>query len=147
MMTLEWQTLGTAHGYVTPESIGDLGVIPEWDAAMERSAEHHRLLVDSVGRNAAQYAVPLAFRIRFFMQMNAREALHLLELRTAEGGHPGYRRVCQEMHRLIGEEAGHLLIADAMRFVDHETYGLGRLDSERRASARRAAAGVADPVD
>ena len=147
MMTLEWQTLGTAHGHITPESVIDLGMTATWDAAMERAAEYHRLLIDSVGRNAAQYAVPLAFRIRFFMQMNAREAFHLLELRTVEGGHSGYRRVCQQMHRLIRDEAGHALIADAMRFVDHESYGLGRLDSERRAAARRAAAGVADPID
>ena len=147
MMTLEWQALGTIHGYVTPESVIDLGITPGWDAAMERAAEHHRLLVDAVGRGAAQYAVPLAYRIRFFMQMNAREALHLLELRTAEGGHPGYRRVCQEMHRLIREEAGHARIADAMRFVNHETFGLGRLGSERRAAARRAAAGIADPTE
>ncbi len=46
---------------------GNPQVTAAWDAAMERAAEHHRLLIDSVGRNAAQYAVPLAFRIRFFM--------------------------------------------------------------------------------
>jgi len=147
MMTLEWQTLGTNHGYVTPDGINDVGVADAWDAAMERAANHHRSLADSVGHKVAQYAVPLAFRIRFFMQMNAREAFHLLELRTVEGGHTGYRRVCQEMHRLIGEEAGHRLIADAMQYVDHKTYGLGRLESERRAAARRAAAGIADPTD
>ncbi|MEE9205712.1 MAG: FAD-dependent thymidylate synthase, partial [Acidimicrobiia bacterium] len=147
MMTLEWQTLGTNHGYVTPDGISDVGMADAWDAAMDRAAAHHRSLAESVGHRVAQYAVPLAFRVRFFMQMNAREAFHLLELRTAAGGHAGYRRVCQEMHRLIGEEAGHHLIADAMRYVDHKSYGLGRLGSERRAAARRAAAGVADPTD
>ncbi len=147
MMTLEWQTLGTNHGYVTPDGINDVGAVDVWEAAMERAAAHHGSLTDLVGPRIAQYAVPLAFRVRFFMQLNAREAFHLLELRTAEGGHAGYRRVCQEMHRLIGEEAGHHLIADAMQYVDHTTYGLGRLESERRAAARRAAAGVADPTD
>lgn len=147
MMTLEWQTLGTLHGYVTPDGINEVGMTDAWDAAMERAADHHRSLADSVGHRVAQYAVPLAYRIRFFMQMNAREAFHLLELRTVEGGHAGYRRVCQAMHRLIGEEAGHHLIAGAMQYVNHETYGLGRLESERLAAARRAAAGVADPED
>ena len=147
MMTLEWQTLGTDHGYVTPDGITDVGMAATWDAAMERAAAHHRSLAESVGHRVAQYAVPLAFRVRFFMQMNAREAFHLLELRTAEGGHAGYRRVCQEMHRLIGEEAGHHLIAAAMTYVDHKRYGLGRLGSERRAAAKRAAAGVADPTE
>jgi len=145
MMTLEWQTLGTAHGYITPESITELDLSDQWDQAMQRAADHHRALVDAVGRSVAQYAAPLAYKVRFFMQMNVREAFHLLELRTGEGGHQGYRRVCQEMHRLIRDEAGHHLIADAMEFVDHESYGLGRLDSERRSAAKRAAAGIAEP--
>ena len=83
--------------------------------------------------------------IRFVMQLNARAAFHLLELRTAVGGHPDYRRVCQEMHRLIREQAGHAVIADAMRFVDHSGSTLGRLDSERKAEARRGAGGLHRP--
>ena len=49
------------------------------------------------------------------------------------------------MHRQIRDRAGHHLIADAMRFVDHDEYGLGRLASEQRAAARRAAAVIAEP--
>jgi thymidylate synthase ThyX len=77
------------------------------------------------------------------MQLNAREAMHVLELRTSPQGHPSYRRVCQEMHRLIAEQAGHRTVAAAMRFVDHGASGLERLEAERRAEARRhqAAAG------
>jgi len=145
MMTLEWQVLGTAHGYVTPDSITELDLVDHWDRAMQRAADHHHALIGSVGRGVAQYAVPLAYRVRFFMQMNVREAFHLLELRTGEGGHEGYRRVCQEMHRLIRDDAGHHLIANAMEFVDHESYALGRLESERRSAAKRAAAGIAEP--
>ncbi len=70
---------------------------------------------------------------------------HLLELRTGSGGHPGYRRVCQEMHRLIAEKAGHQQLAAAMRYVDHEDYDLARLEGERRADAKRAARGVTEP--
>jgi len=147
MLTLEWQTLGTSHGYITPDAIVEIGADAEWNSAMESAASHHGHLTDSLGPEVAQYAVPLAYRIRFFMQLNVREAFHLIELRTAQGGHEGYRGVCQEMHRLIRDEAGHHLIADAMRFVDHESYGLGRLESERRAAGRRAAAGVADPSE
>ena len=49
----------------------------------------------------------MAYRVRFYMDMNAREAMHVIELRTTPQGHPSYRRVCQPMHRLIGEQAGH----------------------------------------
>ena len=79
----------------------------------------------------------LAFRIRYVMQMNAREAMHVLELRSGQQGHPVYRRWSQQMHRLIAEQAGHRLIAEAMSFVDHGEHELERLDAERRAEARR----------
>jgi thymidylate synthase ThyX len=147
MLTLEWQRLGTRHGYVVPAAIDDLGLHDPWTTAMEAAAGLAARLGDAFGPDVAQYAVPFAYRVRFVMQLDAREAMHLIELRTAPGGHPGYRRVCQEMHRLIRQQAGHGAIAAAMRFVDHGDAGLGRLDGERRAAARRAAAGVADPDD
>jgi thymidylate synthase ThyX len=81
--------------------------------------------------------VSLAYRIRFAMQMNAREAMHVLELRSAPQGHPSYRRVCQEMHRLIAEHAGHRALAAAMSHVDHGDHELERLASERAAELRR----------
>jgi hypothetical protein len=73
------------------------------------------------------------------MQLNAREAMHLTELRTTPQGHPSYRLVAQEMHRLIAEEAGHHALAGMMRYVDHSTEtDLERLEAERRAEAKRA---------
>jgi thymidylate synthase ThyX len=86
---------------------------------------------------AAQYPVAMAYRIRFYMDMNAREAMHMIELRTTPQGHPVYRRVCQTMHRLIAEQAGHRAIAGAMAFADHERVDLERLEAERRTEARR----------
>jgi thymidylate synthase ThyX len=82
--------------------------------------------------------VALAYRLRFVMQMNAREAMHLLELRSAPQGHPAYRSVAQQMHRLIAEQAGHRAVAEAMTFVDHSSEPpLERLAAERRAEQRR----------
>jgi thymidylate synthase ThyX len=71
------------------------------------------------------------------MDMNAREAMHVIELRTAPQGHPAYRRVCQLMHRAIGDVAGHHAIADAMSFADHPDVELERLQAERNLEARR----------
>jgi hypothetical protein len=89
----------------------------------------------------ASYAVSLAYRLRYSMELNARAALHMLELRTSPAGHPSYRRICQDMHRLIAEQAGHRIVAGLMRFVDHSDAGTGleRLPGERRAEARRTA--------
>jgi thymidylate synthase ThyX len=79
----------------------------------------------------------MAYRVRFYMDMNAREAMHLIELRTGPAGHPSYRRVCQAMHRLIAEQAGHRAIAEAMRYVDHSEVELERLEAEKAAERRR----------
>jgi len=138
MLTIEWQPLSTRHGYDVPEPIIEAGVGERYDEAMHRSAELHDALVDPFPEQAP-YAVSLAYRIRFTMQMNAREAMHLLELRTAPAGHPSYRQIGQEMHRLIAEQAGHRAVAAAMSYVDHHVYELERLAAERAADARRAA--------
>jgi thymidylate synthase ThyX len=145
MLTIDWQQLSPTHGYVTPESIGDVGAAAQWEEAMQRSAQLYDTVAADLGGGVAQYAVPFAYRVRFMMQLNAREAFHLIELRTAPGGHPDYRRVCQEMHSLIRHRAGHRAIADAMSFVDYARYDLARLEGERRAAAKRAALGVDEP--
>jgi thymidylate synthase ThyX len=88
---------------------------------------------------AAPYAVVMAYRVRFYMDMNAREAMHLIELRTSPQGHPSYRRVCQLMHSAIANEAGHHAIAGAMQFVDHSDVELERLQSERSMEKKRSA--------
>ena len=145
MMTLEWQQLSPNHGYVTPESISDIGADGVWDEAMGRSADLFGAISDVAGPTVAQYGVPFASRVRFYMKLNAREAFHMLELRTQQGGHPDYRAVCQEMHRQIHDVAGHKRIADAMTHIDHASYDLGRLETERRAAAKRADLGISDP--
>jgi HAD superfamily hydrolase (TIGR01509 family) len=73
------------------------------------------------------------------MDMNAREAMHVIELRTSPQGHPAYRRICQEMLRLIDQQAGHHSIAAAMSHADFSGAAAGRLDAERRTAERRRA--------
>jgi thymidylate synthase ThyX len=141
MLTSEWQRLSTSHGYEVPEPVVEAGLTQPFEDAMARSADLHDALIERYPEQAG-YAVSLAYRVRFAMQMNAREAMHLLELRTAPSGHPSYRRIAQEMHRLIAEQAGHRAIAAAMSYVDHTTYELERLSAERAAEARRAPGAV-----
>jgi hypothetical protein len=49
------------------------------------------------------------------------------------------------MHDQIRDVAGHRRIAGAMTFVDHADYELARIETERRAAAKRAALGLDDP--
>ena len=137
LLTLEWQTLGTLHGYVEPDAIEAAGAHDDWTEVMESSAQLHEALQAGGLASVAPYAVSMAYRIRFYMDMNAREAMHLIELRTAPQGHPAYRRICQAMHTLIGERAGHHVIAGAMQYADHSAVELERLKAERAAEKKR----------
>jgi thymidylate synthase ThyX len=137
LLTLEWQTLTTEHGFTEPEAIGEAGAAGDWDRVMDASAALHEAMSSGGLGAAAQYAVAMAYRVRFYMEMNAREAMHLIELRTAPQGHPAYRRVCQQMHRLIADKAGHHAVADAMTFADHSAVELERLGSERNLERKR----------
>jgi thymidylate synthase ThyX len=137
LLTIEWQPLTPRHGFVQPEAAIEAGLDAEWRAVMERSAALYDRLASAGLTTAAQYAVSMAYRVRFVMDMNAREAMHVIELRTAPAGHPAYRRVCQQMHRLIADIAGHHALAAAMQFADHSAVELERLQEERRSEARR----------
>ncbi|MDX1690815.1 MAG: FAD-dependent thymidylate synthase, partial [Acidimicrobiia bacterium] len=108
----------------------------------ERAAALSERIREDHGEHVAQYAVPFAFNIRFVMDVNARQAFHLIELRSQPAGHIAYRRIAHEMHRQIAEVAGHRAVADAMRFVDRSGVDLERLESERRAAERRRRAGT-----
>ena len=133
MLTIEWQRLTTRHGAAEPDALDEIpGLRPAWERVMEQTRSLHEHLDRRYGADAAQYAVPMACRIRFTMRMNAREAMHVIELRTQPAGHPSYRRICQRMHRLIRDQAGHEAIAEAIRFANHDDAGLGRIDAENR---------------
>jgi thymidylate synthase ThyX len=140
LLTVEWQDLTSAHGYTLPGAVSAAGAGDAYAAAMARSASLHEALAEHFGRTQAAYAVALAYRVRYVMQFNAREAMHLIELRTSPQGHPEYRKVCQQMYRLIAEKAGHRAIAALMSHFDDADYEGGeleRLDGERRAARRR----------
>jgi thymidylate synthase ThyX len=138
-LTIQWQRLTARHGTMTPEAIPDAGALADWNGVMAAGADLSERIRAAGFEDAAQYAVPMAYRIRFAMQMNAREAMHLIELRSTPQGHPAYRRVAQTMHRLIADVAGHRALAESMRFADHSTVELERLEAERRTDAKRRA--------
>jgi thymidylate synthase ThyX len=137
LLTLEWQPLSTRHGYTEPSAIEEAGALADWRAVVDGSADLYEKLLSAGLRDVAPYAVVMAYRVRFYMEMNAREAMHVIELRTAPQGHPSYRRVCQMMHQAIKDVAGHHAIADAMQFADHSEVELERLQSERALERKR----------
>jgi thymidylate synthase ThyX len=137
MLTLQAQPLGVALGWAMPTEISDAGLDGDYAQVMSESAALHGRLCSTLP-DAAPYAVSLAHRIRFVLVLNAREAMHLIELRSQPQGHISYREVAQQMHARI-RDAGHTAIADMMTFVDYSDSDAGRLAAERRLDARRAA--------
>ena len=77
----------------------------------------------------AQYAVPRAYFMRWYMKFNLRELYHITELRSTRQGHPAYRKVAQEM-KLAVEKVHPALVEYAQ--VDMNDYALPRLESEKR---------------
>lgn len=134
MLTQERQRFGILHGYVVPPEIDEYGVGEPFRAALEQAGAVVASIVADLPEES-QYAVPLAYRVRWRVTLTLREAYHLCELRSAPQGHPGYRRIAQEMYRQIA--AVHPLLAEGMRFVDMNEYALERLDAERRLDEKR----------
>lgn len=136
LLTIEWQALTPNHGYSRPDLVDEAGLTEEFDEAMVRSAALYDALVDDFPQQAS-YAVAMAYRVRYVMQFNAREAMHMLELRSSPQGHPAYRKVALDMHRLIADQAGHKAVAEAMSHMTVDAPELERLAAERRAETRR----------
>ncbi|HEX8854071.1 MAG TPA: FAD-dependent thymidylate synthase, partial [Thermoleophilaceae bacterium] len=137
MLTVQWQPLTPYLGAGVPEELDQAGVGDDYRAALERSEAEYERLVDIGRAEVAPYALALGFRIRYVLDMNAREAMHLIELRSGREGHPTYRAVAHELHRQIAQV--HPGVAAAMTHVDRDTEPrLERMLSEIRAHARRA---------
>src|SRR4029078_1316079 len=82
----------------------------------ERSRAEFQRLHDEGLADAAPYALCLGYRIRYVLDLHARQAMHLIELRSGREGHPTYRAVAQAMYERIA--AVHPAIARAMTHVD-----------------------------
>jgi thymidylate synthase ThyX len=134
ILTQERQDFTTVHGYDTPSEIEEGGFKGAFDDCMAQTAK----LYEEIHRDfpsEAQYVVPFAYKIRWYMKMNLREALHMVELRTMPQGHPDYRFICQEIWRKIQEV--HPSLAECGKFIDWKKYRLGRLQSEMRTEYKR----------
>jgi thymidylate synthase ThyX len=135
MLTVQWQRLTPNLGAGVPEEVELAGCGADYRRALDVSrGEWERLAAEGREREAA-YALCLGFRIRYVLDLNAREAMQLIELRSGREGHPSYRAVAHEMHRLIAEV--HPAVAATMTHVDAETEPrLERILGEMRTQAR-----------
>ena len=140
LLTCQWQRLGPELGAGVPEEVRDAGVGDDYERALEVSRAEFGRLEDAGLADAAPYALCLGYRIRYVLDLNAREAMHLIELRSGREGHPTYRAVAQAMHERIADV--HPAVAAAMTHVDSSTEPrLERIMSEIRTHRKRVAVG------
>ena len=136
ILTQERQDFTTVHGYDTPPEIEEAGFKNEFDDCMKRAADLYGRIYRDLPCQA-QYVVPFAFKIRWYMKMNLREAVHMCELRTMPQGHPEYRFICQGMWRKV--QSVHPALAKSGKFMDWQKYRMGRLQSEMRTEFKKSA--------
>jgi len=135
LLTCQWQELSPALGADIPHELAAAGLADEFERALDVSRAEYQRLRDAGLADEAPYALCLAYRIRYVLELDAREALHLIELRSGREGHPSYRAVAHEMRRAIADV--HPSVAAAMTFVDDSTEErLERLLSEIRNESR-----------
>ena len=135
LLTVQWQSLTPDLGADVPEQVELAGCGEEYRRALELSAAEYARLAAQGQPLAAPYALCLGYRIRFVLDLNAREAMQLIELRSGREGHPSYRAVAHEMHAQIATV--HPTVAAVMTHVDVETEPrLERILSEMRSHAR-----------
>lgn len=136
MLTVQWQTLSPFLGAGIPSEVGQAGCGDQYREALDVSARAWEALVSAGRASHAPYALCLGYRIRFILDLNAREAMQLIELRSGREGHPTYRAVAIAMRDRIA--AVHPAVAAMMTHVDEESEPrLERMMSEMRAESRQ----------
>lgn len=129
VLTQERQHYSVRHGYEVPIELEAANLGESYRRALDYAAETTDLISLDLP-DAAQYVVPFAYRMRWRIKLNLREVYHLVELRSSRQGHPSYRIIAQEMHRILN--AVHPALIANMHFVDLNEYALERLATEQR---------------
>lgn len=134
MMSIHWHTLNCRSGFAVPDPVSEVGLGEVFSEAMGEVRSLAAEVEAATSPEVAAYVVPFGYRLRYSMTFNARQAFHMLELRSQPNGHPSYRRVAGLIFRQIRDVAGHRRVADAMSYVNTDLLTSGRLDEARRNS-------------
>lgn len=133
VLTQEHQKYTVAHGYITPPEMEEAGLAKAYQDALNLAATTYET-ISKILPDGAQYVVPFAYKIRWRIKLNLREAYHFIELRSSRQGHPSYRAIAQEMYKHI--KSVHPFLASFMQFVDLHNYDLERLAAEQKIDAK-----------
>ena len=130
ILSQQRQLLSCDNGYDVPQDLIKMNLDSEFIAVLDKSKQVYDKIKQELGAELAQYVVPMAYKLKWYMQLNLREAFHFIELRSAPQGHVDYRRVALKMHKSI--QKVHPKLANYLKFVDDSKLDLERLESEKR---------------
>jgi len=129
MLTQERQFLSCDYGFYTPPEIQDTPYQQDYTQVLHQAKEAYDLIAAELPEEA-QYVVPMAYHIRWYLRANLRTLQWLCELRSSPAGHPSYRSIAQAMARQVCDIFP--AFERFFKFVDYDGYALGRLGQEQR---------------
>jgi thymidylate synthase ThyX len=126
MQTLERQLFTVGHGYLLPPEIKESGLEKKFSENFKK-AENLFYKIERYDPQLAQYAVPLAYKVRFFEWQNFREFFWETELRTTAQGHPNYRQIEIKKYNLIKDK---FPLISKYLLIDTNDYVFARRDTK-----------------
>ncbi len=140
VLTRHHQLFTNQHGYRISPYLRAARLAAPYRRAMDQAQEAQAQIARKLPI-VSQYLVTHGAINRFYLRLNLREAVHLVELRSQRQGHPWYRRVAQEIGRQI--KARLPLLGDYLfPFLDDHDYDLERLAAFQKLMAKAQAKGV-----
>jgi len=127
-------------GYFVPYEIEMTGFGNVFKQAMDSACEAYSTIKTKLPYEA-QYLATHGSYTSFYQRINLRALTHMIELRSIPQGHPSYRKVVQEMAKLVTDKFP-LFGKYIYSFVDHNDYELERLDAFRKLEKKAVAKGV-----
>lgn len=127
-------------GYYVPYEIEMTGFSDLFTHAMDKASEAYNTIKNEFPYES-QYLVTHGSFTNFYQRINLRALTHMIELRSTPQGHPAYRKVAQDMARLVSKKFpifGQFIFG----FVDYKDYELERLEAFRKIEKKASAIGV-----
>lgn len=134
ILTQERQKLTCELGYTLPQEIEGTEMEAIYKSALLKAKNFHDELVKILPVEA-QYSVPMAYNIRWYVKINLRALQWMAELRSTPQGHPEYRKVAQQMALRVIE--AHPLFEPLLGFMDYSEHAIGRLAQEERSLKKK----------
>lgn len=135
ILTQQRQKIGMEHGFDLPEEFAVIGKAEDYRKLMKTAAKGYKKIAKNFP-NEAQYTVPMAYKMRWYMGMNLREGFWLTELRSVPQGHFHYRTIAQKMYQVAQKRYPFLknLGFKAEQYVNMEDYShnLERMEAMQR---------------